>query len=58
MSKGVASFIVLVLVLALTAFFFFGSSLLPGGDAHDSNVLKELTVKRFMSLGNNLPNFL
>ncbi len=54
MSKGAASFIVFFLVLALTAFFFFGPNVLPGGDAHDSDVLKELTVKRFMSLGNSI----
>jgi prefoldin subunit 5 len=54
MSRGASSVFVLFLVLALTAFFFFSSSLLPGGDGLDADVLKELTVKRFTSLGNSI----
>ncbi|UCG29514.1 MAG: hypothetical protein JSV53_08325 [candidate division WOR-3 bacterium] len=54
MSKGAASFIILFLVLALTAFFFFSPNLFGRGDVLDSDITRELLVKRFTSLGNSV----
>jgi len=54
MSKGAASIVILFLVLALTGFFFFSPNLFSGDNVHDSNIVKELLVKRFTSLGNSI----
>jgi prefoldin subunit 5 len=54
MSRGAASIVILFLVLALTGFFFFSPNLFSRGDVLDSNVVKELLVKRFTTLGNSI----
>ncbi len=54
MSKGAASIVILLLVLALTGFFFFSPNLFSRDDVLDSNIVKELLVRRFTSLGNSI----
>ncbi|UCD06052.1 MAG: hypothetical protein JSV98_02135 [candidate division WOR-3 bacterium] len=54
MSKGAASIVILFLVLALTGFFFFSPNFFSSDNVHDSNIAKELLVKRFTSLGNSI----
>ena len=54
MSKGAASIVILFLVLALTGFFFFSPNFFSRDDVNDSNIAKELLVKRFTSLGNSI----
>lgn len=54
MSKGAASFIILFLVLALTAFFFFSPNFFGRDEVLDSDITKELLVTRFTSLGNSI----
>ena len=54
MSKGAASILILFLVLALTGFFFLSPNLFSRGDVLDSNIVKELIVKRFTTLGNSI----
>ena len=54
MSKGAASIVILFLVLALTGFFFFSPNLFSSDNVHDSNIVRELLVKRFTSLGNSI----
>ncbi|MBE0432395.1 hypothetical protein IBX73_02885 [candidate division WOR-3 bacterium] len=56
MSKGGASLVVFFLVLILTAFFFFGPELFPQLSMRDSQVIRDLHVKRFMSFGNAIAN--
>jgi prefoldin subunit 5 len=51
MSRGVASVIVLILILILTAFFFFSPSLLSNKDTKSPDLLREVMVQRFTSLG-------
>lgn len=54
MSKGAASLIVLFLILALTAVFFFNPNLFSRQDVGSSDLAKELTVQRLTSLGNSV----
>ena len=54
MSKGAASILILFLVLSLTGFFFLSPNLFSRGDVRDSNIVKELLVKRFTTLGNSI----
>jgi hypothetical protein len=54
MSKGAVSFIVLFLILALTAIFFFSPSIFPRQGAENSSLARELNIQRLTSLGNSI----
>jgi uncharacterized membrane protein YqhA len=54
MSRGAASIIVILSILLLTAFFFVSPSILAQRNPQNSEVVKELTVKRLTSLGNSV----
>lgn len=51
MSKGVASVIVLILILTLTAVFFLSPGFRSNRDTENPDLLKEVMVQRFTSLG-------
>jgi hypothetical protein len=54
MSRGAASFIVLFLILILTAVFFFSPNLFSRQDIGNTSIAKELTTQRLASLGNSI----
>ncbi|MGD9379444.1 MAG: hypothetical protein PVI51_02630 [candidate division WOR-3 bacterium] len=54
MSRGTVSLIVLFLILALTAVFFFSPRIFPRQDAGNNNLIRELTIQRLTSLGNSI----
>lgn len=54
MSKGAVSVIVLFLILALTAVFFFSPSFIFHESSAQSRVVKDLVSKRITSLGNSV----
>lgn len=54
MSKGAVSLIVLFLILALTAVFFFGPNIFPRQAAESNLLAKELNIQRLTSLGNSI----
>lgn len=56
MSRGGASLVVFLLVLILTGFFIFGPGIFPQLGTQDSQVLRDLHIKRFISLGNAVAN--
>ena len=54
MSKGAVSFIVLFLILVLTAVFFFSPSIFPRQSAENSSLARDLHIQRLTSLGNSI----
>lgn len=54
MSRGAAAVIVLFLILLLTAFLVFSPRFFSQKNAQNSELFKELLVKRFTSLGNSV----
>jgi len=51
MSRGVASIIVLILILILTALFFFSPSFIFHQDTKSPDIIREVMVQRFTSVG-------
>lgn len=56
MSRGGASLVVFLLVLVLTAVFVFGPGLFPQLSTQDGQAIRDLNIKRFISLGNAVAN--
>ncbi len=54
MSRGAASVIVILLILVLTALFFFNPGIFPGQGSANSDLTKELVVQRLTSLGKSV----